>query len=1645
MLNDGVYFCAVGLCFMAASDSKSHLVATVCQHVHGKFPHENKNFDIFAYHFFKRVPIEFLQKMLVSELVFIAREAWELFQTRQSHQSLIKIKEYTLSQHTVSRLGIFMVNQDQPFLIDSIIAFLDKKGFKAELIVHPVLGVHRSQEGKLVSLLDLKETHPLTTPVGNLEKVARAKSASLNEPKINANNQPESIAFIQIKSNLKKKQVDTLLKEINDLITQVRNVVSDWPLIRAQLSTLRNLMIKLPLTKKFPPPEERNDLKELLAWLEHEHFVFLGGRYFSVSAKEQIGTSQETNLTISCLESHSASLLGLFRDNAFKNSDDMAPTFCRPRLTGSNNKTLPSQRPVLSITKTNTRSPVHRASRIDAIEIMDLDHNGNPQGLYQFIGIFTKAAFTGSAFDAPIIGPKVRNVFNRFGLAPQWHDGKTLISIINSIPRDELFYLNEDEIYSMSQDVLNMNDQHSLTLSIRPDIYGRYITVIVFLPKEKYSVALRGRIYKLLEQHFKGKVSSDNVLLGELDYARLIFVVNLSEPGLAMYYNSVEIKKALLEASLSWEDYLERLISSRYDEENTAILLARYQNAFPAPYIAMFKPEQAVTDISYLEKITDATPVDLYLYQDKRRKLLKVKIFHARHSLSLSTLLPILQNLGLQIVGETSYSLKKDGYTVWIHDFEINARGIENWKINHSNLISAFHHIWNGTAENDALHQLILKAGLSVHQVTLIRAYLKFLRQVQLPYSLAYVEETLSCYPDLTRHFVELFELRFTLKRGKANDLEKAHLLKNIHRSLEAVDRLDHDRILRRVLNAIEATVRTNYFQVKEKTGDLKPYLSFKFDCRKLDGLPHPSPLYEIFVYSPRVEAIHLRGAKVARGGIRWSDRPEDFRTEILGLMKAQTVKNAVIVPLGSKGGFVVKNQAKLTNSAQLREEVVSCYQTMMRGMLDITDNLVKGKIVHPPQVIRFDEDDPYLVVAADKGTAEFSDIANTISNEYGFWLEDAFASGGSAGYDHKKMAITARGVWESVKRHFRELKQDCQTTPFTVIGVGDMAGDVFGNGLLQSCKIRLLGAFNHKHIFLDPDPHPETSFKERKRLFEMLQSSWKDYNPALISEGGGVFDRSAKSIKITPQVRKIFGISHAEISPDDLIKCLLCLPVDLLYFGGIGTFVKATPESHADAGDRSNNDIRVDAKSVQAKIIAEGANLGMTQRARIEFSLKGGRINTDAIDNSAGVDCSDHEVNLKILFSTLTNTVSRNERNELLKKMTDDVAQLVLADNYRQTQVLTILEATKSSDIHTYQSLMRSLEADVGLDRALEALPDDETLEQRRARSQGITRPELSILLAYSKIALYEKILKSALPDSSYYLPWFYGYFPKIIQEKFPKAMSVHPLRREITATVLANEVINRVGPAFIYEISQTCGVNDVEVVKAFFLACEVLELKKLWDQIDSLDPLMVADIQTQALLDVNQSLEQIILWFLRHPDIKPSNFTGLHILLSQVPDKLQGEQHHIFNLRRQGFIHLGISEDIAQSLSLIPFLPALLDIMVLGKKHHNLKAIAQTYFALRSKIGLDWLAVQATQIHVDSEWQRSARTILIDDLAQVQVKLTNRVVMETQDNDVEAWMHKHKDSIHRIHPILSNIKSTGHSDLGMISYAMRQLERLV
>lgn len=1628
---------------METLQKKKLLLESIIHKGQEGFSGNKENLALFISQFFERTPLEFIQKFKVDVLAEQVKEMWELFQENQPGVGKLRLRQGRLAGQRSQRLFIEAINTNRPFLIDSIEIALDRWGIKSEIITHPVLGVVRDEKGNLKTLYGPKDI---------LEHTHRAV-------------QEESVIYIQAKTSLGANQLAHLEQELRDIITQVSWVVDDWPQMQSWIKEIGDHLTKI---KSFSPvlKSQAIDTKAFLHFLDEGNFVFLGARYYSA----QIDQDRKGSPFLCLHRDETHSNLGLFQGKELADTDDLIPDVNRTRLVPDTSAADPLPFPILSVIKTNQRSQVHRTSRIDSIEIMDFNDLGQVQGLYQFIGIYTKNFFVVPAFNVPMLARKIQEVFNQFALAPHWHDGKILISILNSIPRDEMLYLTEAQLCDIGQKTLQLKDRGDLALFVRQDIYGRYATVLIYIPKERYSFYLKDSFEKNLEKFMKGKVTSINVSVGDLPFARLIYVITFPAPR-KIEIDTIALEAQLATVALTWGNLLEKTIAEHYEEEEATVLQETYANSFPAAYQEKFLPSQAIVDIGYCEKIIHKlTPIEACFYADESEKL-KVKIFHKDHPLSLSDILPILQNLGIKAVAETSYKINGKSKRTWIHDFETDLGSTVEWRSNEQNLIAAFQAIWAKDVENDELNQLILIASLTVRQVVLVRAYAKFLRQIQHPYSLAYIGSALSLYPEIIRRLVALFETKFdplaihgitplfnpeVIPEHGISRLAKTEKLEGeINELLLGVERLDHDRILRHLLNAIQATIRTNYYQINysqetdsqvNESGQEKDYIALKFECAKLDDLPLPRPLYEIYVYSTRVEAIHLRGGKVARGGIRWSDRLEDFRTETLGLMKAQMVKNAVIVPEGSKGGFIVRAHEKYSSRSQLLQEVIQCYQIMIHGLLDITDNIIEGQIIPPAQIIRYDGDDPYLVVAADKGTSTFSDRANSISKEYNFWLDDAFASGGSAGYDHKKMGITARGAWESVKRHFLKFNFDTQSAPFTVVGVGDMSGDVFGNGMLQSEQILLIAAFNDRDIFLDPKPNPTLSFQERKRLFELPRSSWTDYDPALISEGGGVFKRSLKTIPLSPQIKEALGIVQDALSPDALIQGILQAPVDLLWFGGIGTFVKASTESNLDVGDQSNNERRVNAKTLRAKVIGEGANLGMTQQARIEYALKGGCLNTDAIDNSGGVDCSDHEVNIKILFQTMGKKMGLPERDELLKEMTDNVAQLVIADNYRQAQILTVLESLGESGLNIFQSLTKTLEGEVNLNPVLEFLPEEDVLERRRARNQGMTRPELAILLAYSKISLHEKIVQSSIPDNPKYLTYLYHYFPKILQDQFEEDMLSHPLKREIIATVLSNEMINRVGPAFLYEMRSASSQSDVHIVEAFFELVTIFDLRNLWSSVDDLDSIKTVDtkVQTQALLSVNQMLGQAVLWYLRQ-EVLPEDFsmifkthkTELRSVL--MKDQLESFEESIVNLTNKN-----IPRNLAYEIASLAYLPSLLDITSLSKQY-PLAKVSKIYFTVQSKVGLDWLIDQALNLQVATDWERNARASIIDDLRQIQVSLVSGVIFEYDDEDIENWVPSHNDKLQRVRPILASLKSSGRPDLGLLEYGVRQFQRLI
>jgi glutamate dehydrogenase len=1005
---------------------------------------------------------------------------------------------------------------------------------------------------------------------------------------------------------------------------------------------------------------------------------------------------------------------------------------------------------------------------------------------------------------------------------------------------------------------------------------------------------------------------------------------------------------------------------------------------------------------------------------------------------------------------ELNYKIEPEGMPdVHVHDFGMSHAGGDKIDVTQlkSGFEEAFVRVWHAEIENDDFNRLVLRANLGWREITVLRAYCKYLRQTGFTFSQAYMEQAVSANASIARMLVELFLARFDPANLAEAGVDVLLLTTEIDNALDSVENLDEDRILRRFLALIRATVRTNYFQ-KDGGGAPKPYLSFKFNPALVPGLPAPRPMFEVYVYSPRVEGVHLRGGKVARGGLRWSDRMEDFRTEVLGLMKAQMVKNTVIVPVGSKGGFVVK-QPPVDREAFMKEGVI-CYQTFLRGLLDLTDNLVAGKIVPPKDVVRHDADDPYLVVAADKGTATFSDIANGVAKEYGFWLDDAFASGGSVGYDHKKMGITARGAWESVKRHFRKWAINTQTTDFTVIGIGDMSGDVFGNGMLLSRHIKLLGAFDHRHVFLDPNPDPEVSFGERERLFNLRRSSWADYDHKLISEGGGVYPRTAKSIPLTPQVKQLLGVEINSLTPADLIRALLKAPADLLYNGGIGTYVKATNQTHADAGDRANDAIRVNGRELRCKVVAEGGNLGLTQLGRIEYALNGGKINTDAIDNSAGVDCSDHEVNIKILLNSAVaeGRLSGEERNKLLAEMTDEVGALVLRDNYFQAQSLSVRERVP---LDPQSRFIKYLEKGGKLNREIEFLPSDEELASRKAAKIGLTSPERAVLLAYSKIMLYDELLASSVPNDAYVSASLVRYFPTPLQERYLEQMKRHPLKHEIVATHLTNEMINRVGTTYVYRMQEETGARTADVVRAYLLTREIFDFVSFWQGVEALDHEVPDAVQSDMLFESERLFTRATVWFLRYQNLQDDiaktveHFApGVQAIAADLQKFLSSEESVSLKLSMERLCQNRVPQDLARRIVDFDPLYSALDIVeIANKTKRSVEEVAGVYFVVGGRLQLSWLRLQVDALPADSHWQTLARTGLREDVSRLQTELTTLVLElspDTKASDalINEWEAQNKRELERCRQLVADLHSAGKVDLSMLSVALRELRTL-
>ncbi len=1515
------------------------------------------------------------------------------------------------STHTI----VEVAHDDMPFIVDSLQMEINRAGYTIHFIIH-VGGMKfvRDKEGIITKIL------PLHAPVGN--------------------STPGAPIYIEIDRQTDPEALEELQGNLIRVLSDVRVAVEDWKEMRAKVRDSLHELEKLTLEVE---PAELAESKDFLRWLENDHFTFLGCRDYQVK-----GSGEQRELRII-----PGTGLGVLRDERASHSSRLFS-----EMPEEARKLALSPEHLLIIAKTNTVSTVHRPVHTDYVGVKLFDKNGKVWGERRFIGLYTSAAYNSNPKHIPFLRRKVALVMKKSTLPSNGHAAKALLNILETLPRDDLFQANSEELLELGMGIFQMQERQRIRLFMRKDVYGRFLSCLVFVPRERFNTELRQGIQGVLGEEFNSKDISFVTRFTDSVLARIYFVVRI-DPKKKLEYDIKEIEAKLVEVARTWQDELKEDLIDYNGEERGISLYNEYCNAFAAGYRESFLPRTAVYDIEHIERLTELMPLGMSLSKpmDEIDGILRLRLYRRHQTMPLSDVIPILENMGLRVIGERPYEFMfKDKSTAWINDFSLLYAAELEMEIEtmRSDFQEAFSNTWFGKVENDGFNRLILGAGLNWREVSILRAYAKYFRQIGFTFSQTYIEETLWTYPMIARDLVKLFHLRFDPTSYQNNAVEITALEAKIHKALEAVTSLDDDRIINRYLDLIHATLRTNYFQVDEH-GELAEYLAFKLDPSKIPEIPLPRPLYEIFVYSPRFEGVHLRGGKVARGGLRWSDRREDFRTEVLGLMKAQQVKNALIVPLGAKGGFVPKALPQEGDRDAVMEEVIYCYQNFIRGLLCLTDNQKGSEIIPPANTVRYDDDDTYLVVAADKGTATFSDIANDIAMEYGFWLGDAFASGGRTGYDHKKMGITARGAWESVKRHFRQLGINTQTMPFTVIGVGDMAGDVFGNGMLLSRQIKLVAAFNHQHIFIDPTPDPEISYKERERLFNLPRSAWTDYDEKLLSKGAGIFYRSAKSIKLTPEIRKLLDLKQDFIVPNDLIGAILKARVDLFWNGGIGTFFKGETESHTDVGDRANDAIRINGSDLRCRAVGEGGNLGFTQLARVEFEMNGGLINTDFIDNSAGVDCSDHEVNIKILLNEIVSKqdLTEKQRNELLAEMSDDVAHLVLRHNYNQSRAITSLVEQSKSNIIV---LNRYIEAQARLgklDRELEFLPDEKGFSERKSADKGLTRPEIAVLLAYSKNITKQQILNSSIPEDQFLARSVEFVFPKVLREKFPVQIKRHPLRREIIATQISNYMTDDMGITFVDQLHDESGAPVSAIVRAYAAAQIVFNLTRLWRDIEALDYKVEMSVQTQMMIQVNHLIRRATRWFLRNRrrcinvedtinDFKP----GVEQLYQMLPELLTGSDKDAHDQAIKEYVDQGVPADIASEIASTRIMFIALDIVDAAQKHElPLAEFAKYYSALGDKLEFSWVNKQIAVHTADDYWTAIARAALRDDIDWQRRCLTVSVLtFKTRYKDMEkrinAWLEEHKLLVDRWSSVLAEIRAST-IDLTMLSVAVRVL----
>src|SRR3990167_9331935 len=1575
-----------------------------------------------AERYFSNCAVEDLAERTIDDLCGILSSHWQFTRERKAGEAKIRIFNPTKKEdgwettHTV----IQITYDDMPFLVDTTRMVINHHGCEIHFIIHfGGLNVKRDQIGVVTDI----------------------SSSGVHDQTVSA----EALIYIEIDRIVDDAAIKLLKADIESALNDVHFAVADW---RKMIARVESCLAELNAIPPDCDSAELAESRDFLHWLINNNFTFLGARDYKL-----IGN--DTNRALQLVPGSGLGVLRSELSGASAKSYNTLPPQARKIALSKN---------ILIIAKTNTVSTVHRDAYTDYIGIKRFNEKYELIGEHRFIGLYTSTAYHSSPSQIPFLRLKVAKVLSELGFPPESHDGKEAVHILETLPRDDLFQATHEELLELTLSILQLKERKRIRLLVRRDAYYRYLSCLVYVPREIFTTELAKAMQNVLIQAFHGLECSFTTYFSDSVLARIHFLVRVN-PKTPLEYNIAHIEKWLIAIARSWTEDLKSQLVQHFGEAEGIQYFNRYQKAFPGSYTEYYAPQDVIPDILKMESLTDTQTLAM-LFSNKTENRLNLKLFHAETIIILSDILPILENMGLKVIDERPHEIKlREGKRIWIHDFDLRCAIKESVNVEAVQEIfkDALIKIWLNEVENDGFNRLVLGASLTSQEIMLLRAYTKYLRQICFTLSQHYIEQTLLQYAEITRALVALFTTRFD-PHSKARlsamgedapttELFFQNLINKIEQALQAVTSLDEDRIIRRMLELILATTRTNYFQHNHSRP--KPYLSLKLNPSAISDLPLPKPKYEIFVYSPRVEGLHLRADKVARGGLRWSDRREDFRTEVLGLMKARQVKNTVIVPEGAKGGFVIKTPPTPNMSRDhVMQMGIACYKLFISGLLDITDNMQDSRVIPPEDVVRYDEDDPYLVVAADKGTATFSDIANSITEQYGFWLGDAFASGGSTGYDHKKIGITSRGVWVATERHFRELGMNANTDSLTVVGIGDMSGDVFGNSMVMSEHFKLIAAFNHVHIFIDPNPDAKNSYLERKRLFALPRSGWIDYNLSLISKGGGIFERSAKSIKLTLEMKAALDIHVDALTPSALIQAILKAPVNLLCNGGIGTFFKSTKETHSDAGDRANDAIRINASELRAKVIAEGGNLGMTQLARIEYSLQGGIVNADFIDNSAGVDCSDHEVNIKILLNQLVTAkqLTEEKRNILLKQMTDEVAQLVLQDNYDQTQIISLEITNIHQKMDLFRHYMNDMEKRGRLDRQLEYLPTDAQMIERKANNQPLTRPEVAILLAYSKMYFKKDIVNLTMLNEAYFDKYLLSAFPKLLCETFPTVLRKHRLRKEIIATQLSKNIIDRMGIHFVERLHQETGATSAFIIKAYVIAEEIFQIPALWDQITALDYAVSTEVQYRLMLQIHYLIRRVTRWLLRNrkPNIQIKKSIdalapSIQYLIQHLPLLLGDSDKEALESVVNYFVEQKVPEKLARHVASYNALFTALDIIESTHKYDlDLALAAKTYYRLGHRIELNILRELINAFPIDNAWDELARSGFRDDIDRVQRKLTARLLIvqaktftDTNiDEQIDSWVKTHPFLMERWLALLAELKSS--EIVGFVKYSV-------